>query len=46
MPISAVWILKYVQQCYVKSFWTISSLGAPDSYKERKNNSYNTEKLL
>ena len=29
MPISTVWILKYVQQCYVKWFWTISSLGAP-----------------
>ena len=28
MPISTVWILKYVQQCYVKWFWTISSLGA------------------
>ena len=33
MPISTVWILKYVQQCYVKRFWTISSLGAPDSGK-------------
>ena len=31
MPISTVWILKYVQQCYVKRFWTISSLGAPDN---------------
>ena len=30
MPTSTVWILKYVQQCYVKWFWTISSLGAPD----------------
>ena len=30
MPISTVWILKYVQQCYVKWFWTISSLGAPE----------------
>ena len=30
MPISPVWILKYVQQCYVKWFWTISSLGAPN----------------
>ena len=29
MLISTVWILKYVQQCYVKWFWTISSLGAP-----------------
>ena len=29
MPISTVWILQYVQQCYVKWFWTISSLGAP-----------------
>ena len=29
MPISTVWILKYVQQCYAKWFWTISSLGAP-----------------
>ena len=29
MPISAVWILNYVQQCSVKWFWTISSLGAP-----------------
>ena len=29
MPISTVWILKYVQQCYVEWFWTISSLGAP-----------------
>ena len=29
MPISTVWILKYVHQCYVKWFWTISSLGAP-----------------
>ena len=28
MPTSTVWILKYVQQCYVKRFWTISSLGA------------------
>ena len=37
MPISTVWILKYVQQCYVKWFWTISSLGAPvfwNSWKE------------
>ena len=31
MPISTVWILKYVQQCYVKWFRTISSLGAPDA---------------
>ena len=30
MPISTVWILKYVRQCYVKWFETISSLGAPD----------------
>ena len=30
MPISTVQILKYVQQCYVKWFWTISSLGAPE----------------
>ena len=30
MPISTVGILKYVQQCYVKWFWAISSLGAPD----------------
>ena len=30
MPISTVWILNYVQQCYVKWFWTISSLGAPE----------------
>ena len=29
MPISTVWILNYVQQFYVKWFWTISSLGAP-----------------
>ena len=29
MPISTDWILKYVQQCYVKCFWTISSMGAP-----------------
>ena len=29
MPIYTVWILKYVQQYYVKWFWTISSLGAP-----------------
>ena len=29
MPISTVWILKYIQQCYFKWFWTISSLGAP-----------------
>ena len=29
MPISTVFILKYVQRCYVKWFWTISSLGAP-----------------
>ena len=29
MLISTVWILKYVHQCYVKWFWTISSLGAP-----------------
>ena len=32
MPISTVYILKYVQQCYVEWFWTISSLGAPGSY--------------
>ena len=32
MPISTVWILKYVQQCYVKWFWTVSSLGAPDGF--------------
>ena len=30
MLIFTVWILKYVQQCYVKWFWTISSLGAPE----------------
>ena len=30
MPICTVWILKYVQQYYVKWFWTVSSLGAPD----------------
>ena len=30
MPISTVWIVKYVQQCYVKWFWNISSFGAPD----------------
>ena len=24
-------MLKYVQQCYFKWFWTISSLGAPDT---------------
>ena len=30
MPKSTVWILKYVKQCYVEWFWTISSLGAPD----------------
>ena len=36
MPISTVWILKYVQQCYVKRFWTISSLGAPDIYQEQQ----------
>ena len=29
MPISTIWILKYVQQCYGRWFWTISSLGAP-----------------
>ena len=29
MPISTVWRLNYVQQCYVKWFWTIPSLGAP-----------------
>ena len=29
MSISTDWILKYAQQCYVKWFWTISSLGAP-----------------
>ena len=29
MAISTVQILKYVQQCYVKWFWTICSLGAP-----------------
>ena len=35
MPMSTVWILNYVQQCYVKWFWTISSLGAPGlSYRE------------
>ena len=34
MPISTVWILKYVQQCYVKWFWTISSLGAPVAYSQ------------
>ena len=32
MPISTVWILKYIQQCYVKWFLTISSLGAPDGF--------------
>ena len=31
MPISTICVLKYVQQCYVKWFWTISSLGAPDT---------------
>ena len=30
MPISTVQILKYIQQCYVKWFCTISSLGAPE----------------
>ena len=30
MPITTVEILKYVQQCYVKWFWAISSLGAPE----------------
>ena len=30
MPTSTDWILKYVQQCYVKWFWTTSSLGAPE----------------
>ena len=34
MPISTVWILNYVQQCYVKWFWNISSLGAPVSWTE------------
>ena len=38
MPISTVWILKYVQQCYVKWFWTISSLGAPDFFAKTKIN--------
>ena len=33
MPISTVWILKYVRQCYVKWFWNISSLGAPEPNK-------------
>ena len=37
MPISTVWILKYVQKCYVKWFWTISSLGAPVAMKIREN---------
>ena len=36
MPISTVWILKYVQQCYVKWFWTISSLGAPVSLHDKR----------
>ena len=31
MPISTVSIQNYVQQCYVKWFWTISSLGAPEA---------------
>ena len=44
MPISTVWILKYVQQCYIKWFWTISSLGAPaDSIQTVKKK---TEKCL
>ena len=38
MPISTVWILKYIQQCYVKWFWTISSLGAPDTIIQHLNN--------
>ena len=33
MPTCTVWILKYVQQCYVNWFWTMSSLGAPDLWK-------------
>ena len=36
MPISTVIILKYVQQCYVKWFWTISSLGAPENWQKKK----------
>ena len=39
MPISTVWILNYVQQCYVKWFWTIASLGAPD-WEELKNHEF------
>ena len=38
MPISTIWILKYVQQCYVKWFSTIS-LGAPASCLEKSLNS-------
>ena len=34
MPISTVEILKCVQQCCVKWFGTISSLGAPDCNSE------------
>ena len=30
MPVSTVWVLKYVQQYYVKWFWNISSLGASE----------------
>ena len=36
MPISTVSILKYVQQCYGKWFWTISSLGAPVKVRKTK----------
>ena len=38
MPISTVWILNYIQQCYVKWFWTTSSLGAPGKKLDKQGN--------
>ena len=54
MPISTIWILKYVQQCYVKWFWTISSLGAPEksdvrfhgNFKDRRGVKYSKKKIM
>ena len=52
MSISTVWILKFVQQCYVKWFWTLSSLGAPVHYpcnqsrEQSKGNADDVELLL
>ena len=45
MPIFTVWILKYVQQCYFKWFWTISSLGAPEN-QERSEKLFFSAQLI